>query len=218
MKRIIAFSGGLDSTTCLLKAIEKSKDTDEIVLYYFDLQNNAEKAWVEKNAIRNILSELKSKNLLKESVNIDIQNIGMYDYVPDKAIPKQAFLWISRMLYLVHNHVDLGIPFEVWIGYVRGDRSMKIQHAIQNYWNISADALFDDSYAPLVFPVINYTKKQEIAYIKKFEKKHNTQILNKIWSCELPIIKHTSEFSGYAKCNDCEPCKRMTKVLKNEMA
>ena len=58
MKTLILWSGGLDSTYCLLKLIDSY--SHDIITLYVDLECNYKKSWIEKGTITSIQEDLKS--------------------------------------------------------------------------------------------------------------------------------------------------------------
>lgn len=218
MKRIVIFSGGLDSTTCLLKAVANTKKNDQLFLYYFELGNNVTKTWCEKNAINAMLEELKSENLIDHKITVDFQVLGQVSDINQYcgSIPPQTMLWLDRLKIELHKYVDdvKSNNVEIYLGYTKGDDATALIDQIEKYWNASCDALYGLE-CPLYYPVIETSKQEEVSYILEFEKNNNVDILNKTWTCEVPKLYHTRHISGYEQCGACKPCKRMKKATRN---
>jgi 7-cyano-7-deazaguanine synthase in queuosine biosynthesis len=218
MKRIVLFSGGLDSTTCLLKAIENMKKNDQLFLYYFDLGNNSTKSWCEKNAINAILAELKLENLIDKNLEVNYQSIGTVDDINGYvgAIPPQSLMWLDRLKVVLHDYINdiKSNNLEIYLGYTKGDDAINMIDLIEKYWDASVESLYNVK-CPLYYPVMGMSKRGEVSYILEFENKNNLDVLQKTWTCENPKLIHTRYVSGYEQCSECIPCKRMKKATRN---
>ena len=71
----------------------------------------------------------------------------------------------------------------------------------------------EDPVPELYTPILKVTKKQSLDYIRRVEQKHkDLNIVKHIWTCEGTEFIHGPNFSGYAPCLTCDPCKRALEI------
>jgi len=202
MKKIaILFSGGLDSTYLMWKAL---KGGHEVYPIYIEIKNNNTKSLIEKQQSELIINELNkefNKNiLLNKTITIDVHNHNNLGFA-------QPFLWSTL--------VNVGLPkgvTELQIGYVYGDSVIAYIPEIKNLYNSAKPFMVDQP--KLTFPIIK-SDKNDIVY--ELPKQYRKLVV----SCENIQLKKYSitnketgfKYRFFEPCGDCEICK---KIIENK--
>lgn len=197
MNELILLSGGLDSTACLLHSLEAGNNVTPI---YINLENNSAKTWCEQEAIWLVINELQKKFKIEhpESPKILIKGTASKFSQPP--------IWGLLASFLADS-TDVE---QVTIGYTKGDSIIneKMLRQVEKFWKTTWTIMSTKTAPRLNFPLIRQTKSTSLRKIRKFEKKHEMVIVDKLWTCETPVRTHSTNFSGYKPCLECLPCKR----------
>lgn len=207
MNTLILLSGGLDSTTCLLKLL--SETDDNIHALYVDVDNNDDKAWCEKNAVKKILKETEKsfRTIEYTKCKISIPKSEARD------ISLQPLMWLSQAAFYMSS-ID-SKNRRVCLGYTQNDSIINRLESLRTAWGNIYKSLIDGgvSNVPKIYtPILKQSKEQSINYIKKIEKRYELSILKSLWICEDPKFTVNTDFCGYEACGECTPCGRATKL------
>lgn len=200
-KIAILFSGGLDSTYLMWKALKAGHEAYPI---YIDIRNNDTKSLIEKQQCELIIKELnkefKKDIFLNKTITVDVHNHDNLGFA-------QPFLWSTL--------VNVGLPreiSEVQIGYVFGDDVIAYIPEIKKIYNSAKPFVKDQP--KITFPIIK-THKDDIVY--DLPKQYRKLVV----SCENIQLKNYSitnkdtgfKYRFFEPCGDCEICK---KIIENK--
>lgn len=213
---MISWSGGLDSTLILLKAVEKINkgEIDSIILTYFDIEIlNKNKKEKEKYTRMRVLKKLKETGLIDDDIDSKIYGTSIFvehlseregdldNYLKYSAerIAPQPFLWITNTLAYVDDR------YELIYGHLGDDSYSKEPDYIPNLYKMveSTNKVMKKDFI-IGLPLINYTKDEIIK--EYFENDAYLKILPLLSFCESPD-------DGNNSCGICECCEKMIKTL-----
>ncbi len=198
---LLLHSGGLDSTTCLFKLLSETRD--DVHTFYVDVRNNATKVWCEQLAIKATHAIARSE--FGEFTNHDSSTFNLEGCVKDASI--QPYMWMFAAAMMLTS-MD-GKNKRLCLGYTHGDSAADELPAIQRLWRSTWKHINTaDKCPPIYLPLIEQTKKDSMKYLRSLEKEHGVDVINKIWTCECPVVFHSPEMAGYKACHECQPCKR----------
>jgi 7-cyano-7-deazaguanine synthase in queuosine biosynthesis len=183
-KRIVFWSGGLDSTYLIQKSLEEGY---LVTACYINIENNTNKVVREKEAIERLLPHFnKSKNFnyINELLNVNVHPQGIVSFY-------QFPIFMLGMMYCM-NEYD-----EIALAYVMNDDFVSYQNEAIKLFNAARLFSISDHKCKLVFPLI---KKHKFNIIESLD----NDLINLVTFCE----------SQYAKdfCGTCTPCKKMKSV------
>lgn len=194
-KVLIPWSGGMDSTYLVYKAIMAGC---EVTTAYYEIENNSIKVKAELKArnemmdyFRTLASEHGTRYYDRGTIfkmntggGFNISPIGVFSQTP---------LWVLASAYYAADYDCVAM------GFVQGDETISWQkeyiHLFDAYKKIRRD-FTEPSKVKLIFP-ISRTKKDAIHYLLPIELKYKT------WTCEDPINIENSLY----ECGCCLPCK-----------
>ena len=202
MKKNIAilFSGGLDSTYLMWKAL---KDGHNAYPIYISIKNNSNKVTVEKQQSNLIIRELN--NEFDTNINLhEFANIEVGDS-SNLTLP-QPFLWST----LVNVGGGLDDFDELQIGYVMGDDAIGYIDEIKKLYR--ATKPFIVKQPKLTFPITKVYKNEIVNRLPE-------QYLKLITSCENPNLKSYGitinggitkdvKYRFFEPCGECLPCEK----------
>jgi len=181
---LIVWSGGVDSTLCLLNEL---KTNDVVDTVYFRLGNNSKQTRMELIAIKKIRKLLQKDNKI---INLQIQEIAALPSNNNLFLPQPA-LWISNIVYFINSSRHNRIVF----GYIKGDDFWHIKTEFESlYLNLCKIVCVENDSPSLYFPYEWWTKKQ----IKQEMKKKYKNVYKLISYCENP-----EEGKPCEKCGSC---------------
>ena len=194
-KKLVVWSGGLDSTT-ILDGLAKSSTKENPVLTlsfegnFLDSRKVVEERRVRKNYLRYAKKKgyFIENNLIKVNADITPEYLGW----------AQQVFWMSFMLPYIPDDCD------VYLGFIQGDG---VWLAVSNFYTIFNEFRYvgGRENIALHFP-FSYKKKWEV--LKEFRAAkipHNCS-----WTCELPIVKS----SKVQACGRCNPCISLSMAKK----
>jgi 7-cyano-7-deazaguanine synthase in queuosine biosynthesis len=182
MKILLPFSGGLDSTYLLHKAI---KDGHYVEAIYVTLENNECKAKREIAACYKILDYYKKEYGV--NVHFNIRNKFMLDFGEGLEL-KQPIAWLTALAYSVDTSFG-----EVQLGYCIGDHANSYRQEILNIWE-AYRGLAGGELPPLTFPIIKELKSQ-------YAQKLPNRVFQMTTFCESNNEEDTD-------CGECHSCRR----------
>jgi 7-cyano-7-deazaguanine synthase in queuosine biosynthesis len=184
----VLFSGGLDSTYMLMKALDEGH---EVVPFYIDVKNNLSKSKVEQHQAKKILDLINKKydKFLRLDVVASINVSGDPHNLKFKQVP----LWILGMCYL-GSRID-----EIHVGYVMNDDAISYLDDIKRIFKAYHAIL--ETKPKLVFP-ISKMKKQEI------QEELPSEFKSLVVSCEDPYLNESDGGFEYYECGRCVACQR----------
>ena len=193
----ILFSGGLDSTYLMWKAL---KDGHDVYPIYISIKNNENKVLIEKQQcillIDEFNKEFNKEIILNDSVTVEVYNSNNLAFA-------QPFLWST----LVNVGLE-GNPTEIQIGYVYGDAVIAYIPDIKKMYNSAKPFI---RYQPkLTFPLI---KKHKDDIVDELPEQYRKLIV----SCENPTYKNYSitnketgfKYRFFEPCGECEVCRKI---------
>ena len=196
----ILFSGGLDSTYLMWKALSDGHDVYPI---YIEIRNNDTKSLIEKQQceliIKKLNNEFKKDIRLNKTITVDVHNHKNLGFA-------QPFLWSTLVNVGLSREIS-----EVQIGYVYGDAVIAYIPEIKKTYNSAKPFI---KYQPkLTFPAIKVHKDDIIYELPR-------QYRKLIVSCENIQLKKYSiinkktgfKYRFFEPCGDCEICK---KIIEN---
>jgi 7-cyano-7-deazaguanine synthase in queuosine biosynthesis len=194
---MLLLSGGLDSTACLFKLLEETKN--DVHTFYVEVDNNDHKAWCEKESIRRI-RELKTRDFTHHTAT-------KFEIYGTSKQGLQPFMWMTAGALML-NKID-GPRKRLCIGYTQGDSATNDIDAIKDEWVAMWKMIGDGArMPPLYLPLLKRTKMQSMDYLRRLEQKKGIKIIENLWTCEDPQRVHGPDFSGYRACKKCIPCTR----------
>lgn len=202
MRRILAYSGGYDSTYTLIRLLEEADADDEIVavslVHYTTgeakLRREHESQIITIDKLRN---KFKSRKLIHLEMSIYIPwNIG--SAANNKGLAQPIF-WISNIIPLIKNE-DV-----VYLGYIQDDQAMTNLHEIHQMWD-AALAINGNKNVKLILPNQYLSKTEVLKYLIQ----NYPDIVDSCISCE------SWRYDGRTTvCGTCEPCKHTKMALMN---
>lgn len=199
-KSLIVWSGGMDSTSLVFKAILENKPFETIYFYPLCNKEKAANELFARNRIKDLFE--KEYGVTWKDHVISIEN-GLTTYFSDVTFG-QAAAWLYGLLM---NGIDVEKYKEVEFGYVLRDEFWVDQIMYEDMFKATAKVKLRGKIPPpLVYPY-KYTFKEEVPneFIKKDDKILETyaKILELIWTCE-PVSK-----SRNWQCGKCYSCRKL---------
>lgn len=187
----ILFSGGLDSTYLVWKALNEGHRVQPI---YIELVNNHTKVEAEKKTISELMKLFREDFQYQiESVQYDVKfetrSSGLLSFT-------QPPIWITSSLFY-SSDAD-----EMWIGYVLNDDAISFLPDIKKLYYAFRPFVNKNHMPKLVFPIIKLSKSE---IHDKLPKKYSALT----HSCENPD-KRGDE---YSECGHCIPCARKIRTF-----
>lgn len=204
---IIVFSGGVDSTYLLLKAVEtvKGKNKGNIsVIYHRSHYINRKKGTMEEISISKIIDKIKKDyeidiSTITHNMDIDFNmECDMFDNDVDLILP-QSILWNSVILSCLPAFGDVNA--NIVFGFTVDDNlpaySMNIiKRNIEDSYNLLR---FGNGVLNVISPLMTYNKNK----IYKYMLNNYYDYFKLTWSCECPNEIYANKFIECGKCNPC---------------
>ena len=206
MKRVtIAFTSGADSTLLLELALKAGYYVN---VFYATISNNEEKAKLEIQQAKQIISLLENK--YNAYINTDClteNNIGINTRHRNTLKFTQALIWPLFAAFNSSKYCD-----EIWFGYHDGDDIIPMLQNVINLYN-SYKPFKDDNvnFPELTFPLLTKTKSEILCELSQ-------DLLPLIFSCEYPLIDEEDNelYCGECGCNSCNKYKKLKDEWTNE--
>jgi len=187
---LIPFSGGLDSTYLIQKALEASTD-NHVYLIKFEIGNNITQTKMENKARDIIYNYFKERygnrvEFNRAQMKVDIKVGDLYS-----ATLIQPVLWIMGCS-IFSSSID-----EIHLGYVMGDDAISYLPEIKRLYN---------AYKPFIH---TYVRRPVLKFpLIKIKKTHiwnmiDDKLKKMISTCENPLI-HDDVLSHCGKCKSCK--------------
>jgi 7-cyano-7-deazaguanine synthase in queuosine biosynthesis len=200
MKVLIPWSGGLDSTYLVFKALSEGH---EVTTCSFILTNNKGQVEMEKLARKNI-KKLIDKTFPKANISyIESIEINIDRYVGE-IILGQPVLWIMSSMFNLTNDID-----EIWMGYVMNDDAVSYTKEILNLYEACKPFSAITKFPVIKFPIIKHKKYDLMDEYKGMK--------DLISFCETPDFMTYKEANIYLPCGHCESCLKHQKQTGNEI-
>lgn len=197
---LIVFSGGLDSTCVLDRAMSEYKYVETM---YVIGNQHPNKSAIELDRRREIEKILKKKHpdctIVKDTVFDMNTAIRMFPPVDGKL--DQVTTWLYAAMYIAngtkHN--------EVQMGYLYSDSSSVFHRDMQKAWDILMNVTKHHP-IPLKFPIEKFGKREVVRYMSLDE----PELFNVAWWCEDPNTKEQADdHILFEECGHCVPCQTM---------
>lgn len=190
MKNLLIWSGGMDSTACLIHLLENNEDFDTL---YINLNNNERKAKKEKESreiIKTLISTKYNKLYIDNELQLgDIRPIGILHLT-------QPALWAAAIAFY-GNEYDT-----IVMGYIKEDNFWHHRNdfeiAVQRLYNITH---LNKKILTFWYP-FEWHSKENILKEVYLKNSFTRRVFQNIWTCE---------GSEDEECGNCDPCK----VIKN---
>ncbi len=190
-KKLIAWSGGVDSTALVIDALSKGIPFDTV---YVMLPNNVEQQERELKSRAKILKKLqklyKGSSHCKDHV---IKFVAILTPVDDILLI-QPFIWATSIIF----NIDLTKYSSVEFGYIHGDSFWRVSEQFENLI-ISSNKLIRPDYKQKIkirYPLGWHKKSEVIENFYKFNDRVE-KLLKHTISCESAVV------SDDCKCNKC---------------
>ena len=213
--KVLAISGGLDSTVCLMETIMSMSKDDTLKLFYIELKNNYAKTWVETEAVDAILKDINAEKLAPSILSYEKIMIDEIKRVRiGTNIPIMAFLFVNRIISQLQSFIedDRYDDIEIIFGYTKGDDATESIENIKDIITVSSKALYDGKIPKFKFPVISDSKTKSFRKLEAWDEELNLDLTSKLWICESPKRSIINGHAGYKHCGDCVPCSRHKKI------
>ena len=207
---LINWSGGLDSTACLIKVLEEDEFDRVACCHLVDRWNHV-KAFCEKQARRNILPILETTYdrvipvYESEYHRAEFSQKGVF----------QAPLWLFHALSSLNLLTDPEhiTQFHIGTGLNRDDGDAIYYESLVRLTAMLWPMInrFNKKTPKYYAPFIDKEKSVAVAAIKGFEEKYDEKLLEKTWTCELPIPLKQEFLVGYRPCGVCPVCMERKK-------
>lgn len=190
MNKLIAWSGGLDSTALVWKSL---LDGHKVKTIYIEIPGNGEKVKREQAAMVKMMEFMKPypiENLYKSTIDLTVQ--------ADIELAQPA-VWLLGLAYACKPDIE-----EVNVGYVLSDQAVSWIPEIKALWN-SYSGLMRKPLPPLEFPLIKWDKRDLWNLLPPELRAHAT------W-CESSSGPHADPEKLIivdTPCGSCVPCRRM---------
>lgn len=183
----ILFSGGLDSTYMLHKALKENYKY--IQLHYLTIENNHNKVQYEIKQAEQIVQKFKD---LHPYVLISFHTRARFSLPANGNVHfPQIPVWITGLLYSIDNNAD------VWIGYCMGDQAISHLEDIKKVWRSYSS--LQESKSKLVFPLSKIPKEVMMRELPN-------NIFQLTYFCENP--SESENENTFVDCGSCASCKR----------
>lgn len=209
---LIVFSGGMDSTYLLWKALEQGN----VHTCYLNATQSQDKVPMEiaaRKLITPVLERLTGNKVLTDSVlnynkgkklyvTTDGYDQNVNDPSPEDMTWGQAYLWIFGLLQLSNYRIHS----EIQMGYILGDSiSCRLDNIQQAWYHLQ---MFS-KYKPLElnFPISLREKSQILDELPR-------ELIRHIWTCELPAVSVDAfHEKTYEPCGHCHACRERKKLV-----
>lgn len=200
MRKILAYSGGYDSTYTLIRLLEEADEDDEIIavslVHYLTgeakLHREHESQIITIDKLRSIFKNRKFTHL---EIAISIPwEVGSVRNVRGLS---QPVFWISNIIPLIEN------GDAVYLGYIQDDQAMTHLHDIHQMWD-AALAINGNKDVKLLLPNQYLPKTDVIKYLlQKYP-----EVFDSCVSCESVNYNSRSKV-----CGECVPCQHTKMTL-----
>lgn len=206
-KSLLLWSGGLDSTACLLHTIKNHPDW-ELETLYVNLGNNKDKATKEvesRNKIKTVIQDYYKRTFSDYTITVESVLLP-WKIDPPKA-SMQPYLWIMGLLMHLANQ---GYSYDKLIfGYIREDDFWHFKTNFQEIVLNGQEMAFNHRNTQFEYPLEWYTKYE----VYNDFMKEDRIIRDMTWTCENPINSNGKiEICGY-----CKPCKVFRDITSNKL-
>lgn len=214
-KPLLVFSGGLDSSYMLWRALQQG----DVYTCYIKAMQCQDKIPMELAARKKIIAffEKNTGNRVLSDTIVDLGNFinvmekdpldghtrrSWNNLIPDHTFA-QAPLWQFGMQFAAdgtkHSKVCMGIVMGDQISMHLGDLALAWQHT-------SAFARYEQ--VPLEFPLMHHTKDRIL-------KEMPLEIIRDLWICELPVAAGDDQPDDvkFVPCERCAACETMAKTV-----
>lgn len=206
MNLLIPFSSGLDSTYLAWKALRKG---DNVILPYFEIQNNKEKVKIEQIHRKFIIQSLEKEfpNKINDLGNVYSVFVNTGWSIKEMALV-QPPIWIMGVSF-----IDSSLYDEIHMAYVMEDHALSYLTEIKTL-----------SRAYLPFKCKNKQKSNCIKF--PIIKTHKHEIVDELpadvqkltWTCENPtILFENNKFMIYKACDYCVACSHRKALGSSNM-
>ncbi len=202
MKSLHLWSGGLDSTACLVKRLRETNN--DVTALYVEVVGHESKTWCENGAIARLKSRLEHRYRNFELVTAPIAALSPISSSQNVRRSVQPLFWLYAAL-----GTTLGNTFtDLTVGYVKGDSAVEFLPDIKKMWLAQQRMQYGSAKPiPLLTPLRTWDKPRIIRYLKSVEAADSIKLLDSVWTCEDPKRDHLLCLSGFRACGECTPCK-----------
>lgn len=198
MKKVmIPWSGGFDSTLCILMAHNAGYSIDAV---YSTIDNNTKSNEIEDAARRKLTAEFRKFGLSVYPRHIN----NVLNKEPGRVPLRQMPIWTNTLVYALDEHD------EIWLGYKRNDDAISMMDEIRALWEAQKKCFFFFDNAnvgnfgsrvntSIEFPVKQYARKEVIDMIGHFDREHGTDIASLCTTCESGCIIDNDS----CECSSC---------------
>lgn len=202
MRKIVAYSGGYDSTLTLANLMDSANSDDEIVavsIVHYNtgeakLRREQESRIITVDRLREMYPKIKLSTM-EIMVNVPWR---LGDGANNRGLSQPIF-WVCNLIPLVKD------GDEVYLSYIKDDQAMIHMSDIFRMWN-SALKIQDNKNVKLIIPN-RYLTKQDV-FRNMFMKYPN--LVDSCISCESLDYQGRKSVCGY-----CEPCRHTKMALTN---
>lgn len=204
---LILFSGGYDSTDCLLNTLVHQQC--DILTVWSNLLNYLAQQQSEKIAIERILDKINNDEELVYRVRNkylqDMQFVGKSTGITDLTMGfGQPPFWLFTALITA----DSNIHSSVNISYIMGDDICYHAHYLKDAWESMWKACKVGEVVPLCFPFLDGEYKMSKTGIIADIDRNFPEYKELISYCETPLLKEGST-DEYLSCGVCRSCKKV---------
>lgn len=201
---LIVFSGGLDSTCVLDRAMSENTYVD--IMYVIGNQH-PNKSVIEldrRETIKNILRKKHPNCTIGQDTIFDMNSsIRMRPYVDGKL--DQISTWLYAAMYVANGNDHS----QVQMGYLYSDSSSVYHRDMQKAWDILMEVTKHNP-VPLVFPIEKFGKREIVRHMSMDE----PELFEAAWWCEDPnTIEQADDHILFSECGHCTPCTTMQQQL-----
>lgn len=204
MRKILAYSGGYDSTVALVELMANAKSGDEIIAISMIHHSTGDaKLRREQESRIIIIDKLRRRypEVNLKSMEIEVSMPWDIGSAHNSTGLSQPIFWICNIIPLIED------GDEVNLGYIRDDQAITHISDMHKMWNSAMR--------------IQANKKVTLKFPNRYAGK--TEILVHLMNNYPELIDYciSYESSGYDArkvCGHCEPCKHMKQALLSLMA
>lgn len=197
MRKIVAFSGGFDSTLTLANLVREAYFDDEILAVTCVHHSTGDvKLAKEKEARDNIINKLKTLYPLVtlNSAEIEIQ-VDSSLYPGNSEGLSQPILWICSLIPFIQPGA------EVYLGYISSDQAIGYLDSIKNMWRSSLE-IQNCKKVELKLPLRYYSKEEVLGCLMV----QYPKLIDLCVSCD-------SLYDPKKFCGNCSPCRHLKSAL-----
>jgi 7-cyano-7-deazaguanine synthase in queuosine biosynthesis len=194
-RKLIVWSGGMDSTANVINAFSRGQVFDTC---YIKLANNRSMQKRELKARKKILKHLTklygkyhASDYVVEPFCDDVKNVNHFDL----ALP---LVWLNGILHAV----DISQYNEISFGYLHKDGFWHVAHRIEKVYKNSCKMMSKLEHPPKLSYPLQWLSKNEVyeSFYTFDDDVH--KVIDLIWTCETPNEKG-------AQCGKCNKCKEL---------